>query len=105
MSDPNRGTGRTTRQILAAPQRAYFVAPTRAAAGYTRHLAAFLRRPDIHIETPDFVTDERYRGLTRGSVILDHAIFDLRLLRSEVVDEFRRNMDPIPPSPAAGVQS
>ena len=94
MSDPNRGTGRTTRQILAAPQDGVLVVP--GARVYYRNLARFLGRSDLRIESKDFVTDGRYRGLLRGLVILDHAIFDLRLLRSDVVDEFHRNTAPLP---------
>jgi hypothetical protein len=69
MSD--RGTGRTTKQMLDAPRGAFFVCPTTAAREYTRHLAHHLGRLDLNPIVPEEL-EYRIRGTGRA-VIVDHA--------------------------------
>lgn len=71
-TDPERGTGRTTRQLMEAPPGAIYVCPHPAEASYTQALARHLHRTDLRIETPAFLHGNRWRGITLP-VVLDHA--------------------------------
>lgn len=72
MSDLDRQTGRTTRQIEQAPKDAVYVCPSVRSISYHRRLAADLGRQDLVIVSAYWFTDQNWRG-RRGSVILDHA--------------------------------
>lgn len=45
--DPNRGTGRTTRAIKAAPKNAYYVVPTPGHVAEIKRIAHSVERLDI----------------------------------------------------------
>jgi hypothetical protein len=71
---PWRGTGRTTRQIKEAPERAIYVWPVRNSMGYARDLAHRLGRDDLH-----FVSLETYLRVALGfsvPVVIDHATWE-----------------------------
>jgi hypothetical protein len=69
-----RGSGRTTRQLLAAPHGAHFICPNHNNAQfYTARLADHLGRKDIVLCDPDWITSNRWRGIPLTAVILDHA--------------------------------
>jgi hypothetical protein len=67
---PGRATGRTSRQLNAAPRNAFFVCPNHAAIPYTVDLAKEMGRYDIQFLCPEDVR-ERIRGC-RNIVIIDH---------------------------------
>ena len=67
----DRGTGRTTEQIKAAPRGALYVC-IRAEAGYAKAPAHALGRPDLKFAGPEAV-GERLLGL-RAPVVVDHAV-------------------------------
>lgn len=71
-----RGSGRTTRQLLALPQGGMFIVLNRNMLDYTKHLAYFLKRPDIQ-----FITIENLqllRGRKLSALELDHAVWPSR---------------------------
>lgn len=70
----DRGTGRTTRQILAAPQRSFYVCPNSRARSYTRSLAAHLGRSDLWMVDPDWLDRGACRGLFSDQVTIDHSV-------------------------------
>ena len=78
MQDPNRGTGRTTKQIKEAPLRALFIAPTHHAVNYTKRLARSLGREDLEILSPSVLQNaaERLHGRTIDALIYDHALYE-----------------------------
>lgn len=71
MIDTERGTGRTTQQMLNAPHRAIFVWCVDR-TDYARDLARRLGRTDLRIVSPRHL-DERMRGLRNMVVVIDHA--------------------------------
>lgn len=73
MDDDFRGTGQTTRQMQAAPQRAIFIWPVRHSMPYAKELAHKLGRDDLQIVTPDWLQDEKWRGLELSGIVIDHA--------------------------------
>lgn len=76
--DGRRGSGRTTRQMQAAPIGSLFVWCT-PRLDYPRHLARQLGRDDLRIVSPSVLDfgAERLRGW-RGApaIVLDHAFTD-----------------------------
>lgn len=69
----DRGTGRTTKQILAAPQGAVFVW-TNAYLSYPKHLAFSLGRQDLLIVPPLWLEHPGgYIGRKLTGLVLDHA--------------------------------
>lgn len=72
MIDPDRCTDRTTRQMLAAPQRAIFISCHEAAVSHDRHLAQKHGRADLQIVPPRWITDQRWRGLELTGIVVDH---------------------------------
>lgn len=78
-----RGTGRTTRQMLAAPGRALYVAYGNV--HYYRDLARKHGREDLKIISYRAFTIEcdahRYCGLTLPGIVMDHAIGECASLR------------------------
>lgn len=72
LTDSNRGTGRTTRQILAAPANAIYIWPEHRSIADAKTLAASLGRSDIKFVTPDWL-NEAYRGQSRiNQPVIDH---------------------------------
>lgn len=67
-----RGTGLTTRQMVTAPMCAIFVWCNNATF-YPKELAKKLKREDIKVVSPYWLTSEQVRGLRPTAVILDHA--------------------------------
>jgi len=68
-----RGTGLTSQQMQNAPLKANFVVMPGILL-YAKHLAQHLGRNDLKIQSSNWVEHEYYRGLERGTVILDHAV-------------------------------
>lgn len=73
MDDDFRGTGNTTRQMQAAPQRAFFIWPSRNSISYAKELAHKIGRADLQIVTPDWFDDQKWRGLELSGIVVDHA--------------------------------
>lgn len=82
-NDTARGSGRTTRQLQAAPKFAYYVCPNTASINYTKRLANSLGRSDLHFTTPDRLDGLCGLGLSR--VVLDHAC----MLTATEMENFR----------------
>ena len=75
MTDPDRGTGRTTKQLREAPRGALFIWCNGNLA-YARSMAANLGRSDIDIRGPDVFDAHgslQLRGRFWPKVIIDHA--------------------------------
>jgi hypothetical protein len=66
-----RGSGLTTRQILAAPENGVYVALDPGNLIYTRNLARSLERGDLKLVVPSWLA-RNWRGLT-SPVTVDHA--------------------------------
>lgn len=90
MSDFERGTDRTTRQIEQAPKDAVYVCPSVRSISYHRKLAVYLGRQDLVNVSPYWFTDQSWRG-RRRSVILDHAT--LSAMNDRQIYEYRACMD------------
>jgi hypothetical protein len=76
--DRERGTGRTTEQLKAAPACAIYLWPVQQSVGYVRHLAHQLGRDDLeirHIRALD--EPQRFQGLRRLNIVVDHACYDV----------------------------
>lgn len=71
-ADPNRGTGRTTRQMRELPQGGIFVVAHAPMRSYARALAQHLGRPDIRVETIYWFKGVGWRGLRPTGVAVDH---------------------------------
>ena len=69
----DRGSGRTSEQMLDAPPRAVFVC-CKGTSGYTQCLANHLGRNDLRIVGPSWLEDEGWRGGDFSAVVLDHAL-------------------------------
>lgn len=68
-----RGSGRTTKQLLEAPQGAWFFVQHRSMETYTKRLAYFLKRPDIVVYTVDKLEyAHQWAGYKIPLMILDH---------------------------------
>ena len=71
LPDGGRGSGRTTRAMLAAPKGAYYIW-CGGSLDYPRELARKLGREDLKIVGPDWLTARRYQGLTGLQLRVDH---------------------------------
>lgn len=72
-SDPEqRGTGRTSRQMVGAPRDAVFVWVCDQLA-YPRALAKTLKRTDLMIVGPQWLDRRNLVGREFSGVVLDHA--------------------------------
>ena len=75
-SDPNfgyRGTGRTTRQMLAAPLKAVYVCVNEQdTRRYARELARKINRGDLELVGPSWLGD-KWEGRILSGLVLDHA--------------------------------
>lgn len=71
--DADRGTGRTTRRMQAAPQRAVFVWRN-SLLDYPRHLACKIARDDLEIVGPHWLGGRYYMGRDLTGVVLDHDV-------------------------------
>ena len=72
--DENRGTGRTTKQMLAAPKGAVYIWPN-SHLYYPKHLAIDLGRADLIIRGAEvFDTNFFFLGGHFSGLILDHAV-------------------------------
>lgn len=69
----HRQTGRTTRQMEAAPQGAFYIWPRSNSLCYPRRLAAKLRRNDLQIIPLAEFIPEMFRGQTITGCVIDHA--------------------------------
>jgi hypothetical protein len=67
-----RGTGRTTRQLLALPLRSGYVVCHRQQKAYVLHLADHLGRADVRVFCVDDLHKEAMRGLEFSVLELDH---------------------------------
>lgn len=67
--EEDRGTGRTSRQMLKAPHGAYFI--WAGEQDYVKALARFLNRSDLNLCDPVWLTVQRG---ARGPVVVDHAV-------------------------------
>jgi hypothetical protein len=67
-----RGDGQTTRQMQASPQDAVFVW-CNDILDYPRRLARKVGRTDLQIVGPNWLDDEKWRGLELTGLIIDHA--------------------------------
>lgn len=68
-----RGTGRTTAQMLAASNGACFVWCNGTSLAYARSLAEFLGRADLHVVSPIWAFEGPGLRGTRNEVVVDHA--------------------------------
>lgn len=68
-----RQTGRTTQQIIKAPQNAVYVWVSHNLA-YPKRIAEVYKRTDLLITGPQWITQERWRGGRYSGIILDHAV-------------------------------
>lgn len=75
--DKNRGTGRTTRQMQAMPQKGIFISCNHACMYYDIQLTRKLNRTDIRVVGPDWVTGMSWQGHTYSAIVLDHAYPDV----------------------------
>lgn len=69
----HRQTGRTTRQMEAAPQGAFYIWPWSNSLFYARKLAAKLKRKDLQIIPLAEFTPEMFRSRTITGCVIDHA--------------------------------
>lgn len=83
----DRGLGLTTQQILAAPQKAVYVALNSSNALHVRRLAMDLGRPDLRIVVPGWLA-RSFRGLN-AAVVIDHAVTIEAVARSDRPDWHR----------------
>lgn len=65
-----RGSGRTSRQMVAASRDAFFVGPTLV---YFSDLACWLGRGDLRIRSVDWLTRGGWRG-TQAEIVIDHGV-------------------------------
>lgn len=67
------GTGRTSRQMSAAPKDAFFIW-CNSRVDYAKALAYHLNRGDLHVRSPDWLSGERWHGMRITGIVLDHAL-------------------------------
>jgi hypothetical protein len=78
--DEERGTGRTTRQILKAPQGALYIW-VNSNLFYPKMLAHHLGRQDIKFASPRSLRMRELQGRRRSQIIIDHAaVLDREML-------------------------
>lgn len=69
----DRGTGRTTAQMIAAPTNAAYVWPVSRSVVYAKDLARSLGREDLKVVDRSWLSGPESRGW-RNAVIVDHAV-------------------------------
>lgn len=74
-NDYDRGTGRTTAQILGLPKNAHFVWCNEV-LHYPRRLCERLRRSDVTVVGPSWVLNGNWMGCELTGVLVDHAYED-----------------------------
>jgi len=79
VKDKDRGTGRTTAQMKAAPKGAIFVW-CNPCLNYPRQLAKGLDRIDLVIIPPSLLEEHRWKGLRLTGLVVDH---DTRLTEEQ----------------------
>lgn len=72
MFDSDRGTRRTTKQMLDAPRDAVFVSCHARATDYDRDLARKHGREDLKIVEPSWL-DHGWYGKVLTGIVVDHA--------------------------------
>ena len=77
-----RGVGTTTKQIQESPQGALYCW-VHSNTDYARRLAAHLGRKDLRFCGPEYLRNNRYRGLP-VQVVVDHAVELPFSMRAEV---------------------
>jgi hypothetical protein len=65
-----RGSGKTTRAMVAAPKGAVFVWVNHH-LDYPKHLAKFLGRDDLKIVSPEWIEDRHWAGLELTGLVKD----------------------------------
>jgi len=81
LTHSGRGSGRTTKQMKEAPRNAIFIW-VNGHLDYPRKLAHSLSRDDLKIVSPEWLADERWRGLRRPVVVDHYATFSVDALES-----------------------
>lgn len=71
----NRQSGRTTRQIITAPEGAVFVW-CNSNTDYPMRIAHRLERTDIKVVSLQWLLNRRFVSADRRQVILDHAVVE-----------------------------
>lgn len=71
--DPYRGTGRTTLQMLNAPQGAVFISCHHGVLGHDKRLAIKHGRPDLKVFDSSWITSGRWHGQLFTGIVIDHA--------------------------------
>ena len=83
-TDPHRGTGRTTRQILAAPIGAFYLVPNSAGIKHTRNLAAKHGRSDLQVICLAELEPERWIGrIGITGLVIDHYVSE-NMVRTDI---------------------
>ena len=72
-NDHKRQSGRTTQQMIEAPQDAMYIW-VNGRLTYPKSLAKFLNREDLQIVSPQWVIEKRWMGHRDLKVVMDHAI-------------------------------
>jgi len=83
-----RGGGFTKRQMEEAPKDAVYVWCNHC-LDYPKHLARFIKREDLKIVPPDWITNERWQGQTLTGLVVDHATWSHLSPRSRFTDFLR----------------
>ena len=73
-ADPDRGTGRTSKQMLEAPQKSIFVW-CNSALSYPLSLAKHLGREALYIISPESIRYLWCSSKVRGGIVVDHAAY------------------------------
>lgn len=67
----DRGTGRSTRAIAGAPPNTIYVCPNWRSVDYHKRLVP--HRGDMVFVSPQYIREERFRGLSKLTIVVDHA--------------------------------
>lgn len=89
--DPNRGTGRTTRQLKALQYGGFFVVEHHRQTPYVHNLCGYIGRPDIRVIAKDQLL--HLLGLTVTEVAIDHDV-DLSAEEHHRYRGLKRSHDP-----------
>ena len=79
MTGDTRQSGRTTAQMLSAPQGAIYVWPVHRSLSYAKSLAGHLGRVDIGVAPAAWLTDN-HAAFARSPVVVDHACHEMGLI-------------------------
>lgn len=77
LNSGDRGSGRTTKQILLAPKDAIFLVHTRPMKDYAENLMRLNKREDLKVMLVDDILHNPYKlsGLNR-KLVVDHAVIE-----------------------------